>query len=166
MSKVFFKLKLTLIYLTGAVVARHIPDIANEWREISSSVSFQRFQTETQVAESSILNQAEEEAINRMLSSNEVDPSYTYQPIDSSTEYNQYQLAWHLLGYYVDCNSAQNYCSRYAMYAVVSAVTSGGLEGYRFLVSASHKVFPRHIMSISFLSLVTRFTGTVCKPGL
>lgn len=150
MSKVFFKLKLTLFYLTGAVVARHISDIGNEWRDISSSVSFQRFQTETQVAESAILNQAEEEAINRMLSSSEVDPSYTYQPIDSSTEYNQYQLAWHLLGYYVDCNSAQNYCSRYAMYAVVSGSKSSRWEAYKVILCL-------------FQRLIKFFHGTLCQ---
>jgi hypothetical protein len=141
MSKLF-KLVLTLFYLSYTVVARHITDAtSNEWKQVSSSVSFQRTKTETKGAESNVLKHAEQEAIYRMLlSSNEADPSYTYQPLDSSTEYNEYQLAWHLLGYYVDCNSAQSYCSRYAMYAVVSRSKLLRLQAlplwlYFFLVS-------------------------------
>jgi hypothetical protein len=123
MSK-FYKLLLTLIYLSDAVFARNkVGTTANEeWIQLTSRVSFQRNTAQTEVTERTVLAQAEQEAMNRMLSSNEVDPSYTYQPLDSSTEYNQYQLAWHLLGYYVDCDSVQGYCSRYAMYAVVSYI--------------------------------------------
>ncbi len=120
MSK-FYKLLLTLIYLSDTVVAGSKVGTNNEeWIQLSSRVSFQRNTAPTEITELTLLAQAEREAMNRMLSSNEVDPSYIYQPLDSSMEYDEYQLAWHLLGYYVDCDSVQSYCSRYAMYAVVS----------------------------------------------
>jgi hypothetical protein len=96
---------------------------SNQWMQLSHNVAFQHNANLT--IDSSTRDHATDDAINRMLSSqqSEVDPSYTYQPIDSSADYNEYQLAWHLLGYYVDCDSVKNYCSRYAMYAVVSATT-------------------------------------------
>ncbi len=106
----------------------------NEWMSIAPNVDFQR-NDDGIAMNSELLKHAADEAINRVLSSSrtktskagksstKVNPSYMYQPIDSSASYSEYQLAWYLLGYYVDCGTANNYgsgCVRQVLYAVVS----------------------------------------------
>jgi hypothetical protein len=70
------------------------------------------------------MNAAIDEAINRMLEeSSGANPSYVYQSIDSSADYDEYQLAWRFLGFYIDCSTTNSYgagCNRQVLYAVVS----------------------------------------------
>ena len=93
--------------------------------QVSSNVAFQSNQD--LLIDKSMKEHATNTAIHRMVYSQQqqsfkIEPSYTYQLIDSSADYNEYQLAWHLLGFYVDCNTVQRYCTRYVMYAVVSHI--------------------------------------------
>lgn len=94
----------------------------HEWMQLSPTVAFQRNSDLTM--ERSTMGRATDDAINRMLSSSEQNPSYKYQSIDSSATYDEYQLAWHLLGYYVDCDDSDSSCGRQVLYAVVSNVFS------------------------------------------
>ena len=115
----------------------------NEWMQVSPNIEFQ--ENADLSMDSSIRLQATDEAIKRILASSskeslsgerETNPSYLYQPRDSSVEYSEYQLAWHLLGYYMDCSYSNNGrslkedknkegegqagCKRLVLYAVVS----------------------------------------------
>ena len=95
---------------------------ANEWQTVSPNVAFKRNNDRTSM-ESSAMRRAADNAINRILSSKDLNPSYMYQNLDSSVEYDEYQLAWHLLGYYVDCSATNSYgsgCPRQVLYAAVS----------------------------------------------
>ena len=132
---------LVLSTLTCNVVGATMSFDRNEWMQVSSKVAFQR--NADLNMDSSIRHRATDEAIHRMLSSSrtessssekETNPSYLYQPRDSSVEYSEYQLAWHLLGYYIDCSYSNNGrslkedkegegqagCKRLVLYAVVS----------------------------------------------
>jgi hypothetical protein len=96
----------------------------HEWQQMSANVAFQPHR-DRQSINSSKMVRAAESAINRMLLSKNMNPSYAYQTLDSSAEYDEYQLAWHLLGYYVDCESTNSYgsgCPRQVLYAVVSSM--------------------------------------------
>ncbi len=105
------------------------------WLQLSPNLSFQR---NTDLASSSssmenpkITNHATDQAINRMLKKsksslkNNPTPSYMYQSIDSDAIYDDFQLAWRLLGFYVDCNTPNSYgsgCNRQVLYAVVRLI--------------------------------------------
>jgi hypothetical protein len=108
----------------------------HEWMQVSDNVAFQR-NAELSM-DRSTTNHATKEAINRMLtSSSKTHPSYYYQSIDSSAIYDEYQLAWRVLGYYVDCsnsNSNGSGCNRQVLYAVYAdpAYNSTGLGEYKY----------------------------------
>lgn len=106
-----------LIWLSVGAHA-NVLDI-NEWVQISPNVEFGRNRN---LVASHRYTQAEKVAYNRILSEVSVNPSYLYQPLDSSAEYDEYQLAWRLLGFYVDCQSNGNdqSCKRQVLYEVVS----------------------------------------------
>lgn len=94
---------------------------SHEWQQLSANVAFQPNRKETLINNNEMINAAEN-AIDRMLFSKNMNPSYMHQTLDSSAEYDEYQLAWHLLGYYVDCESSNSYgsgCPRQVLYAVV-----------------------------------------------
>lgn len=92
------------------------------WKKISPNVAFHR-NTELSL-ENPFMNAATDEAISRMLEESSAEnPSYNYQSIDSSANYDEYQLSWRLLGFYIDCSTTNSYgagCNRQVLYAVVS----------------------------------------------
>jgi hypothetical protein len=93
------------------------------WVDVSPNVAFQRH-AEVSLG-SPAIDAAIDEAISRMLASSSANPSYMYQSIDSSASYDEFQLAWRLLGFYTDCNATNSYgagCNRQVLYAVVSFI--------------------------------------------
>eukprot|EP00590_Aulacoseira_subarctica_P007695 CAMPEP_0172418252 /NCGR_PEP_ID=MMETSP1064-20121228/4771_1 /TAXON_ID=202472 /ORGANISM="Aulacoseira subarctica , Strain CCAP 1002/5" /LENGTH=633 /DNA_ID=CAMNT_0013157107 /DNA_START=225 /DNA_END=2126 /DNA_ORIENTATION=- len=96
--------------------------------------------------DSSISNRATDEAINRMLASSStsssanehaINPLYEYQEMDSSANYSAYQLAWHLLGFFVDCSITNSYgtgCPRQVLYSVYvnPKYEDGGIGAYSY----------------------------------
>ena len=89
----------------------------NAWLQVSPNVAFQR---NADLTDSAIIDKAADEAIHRMLST---PTSYKHGLQSTGTEWNSYQLAWRLLGYYIDCNANDDgdgaECVRVVMYAVV-----------------------------------------------
>jgi hypothetical protein len=115
------KLSLTLLSFHNLIsfhVGAGVNFYSNEWVQISPHVEFQRYGDY-----SSPRNQAAEDtACNRILSEASINPSYIHQPLDSAADYDEYQLAWRLLGFYIDCQSSGNdgACKRQVLYEVVS----------------------------------------------
>lgn len=101
----------------------------NEWEQLSPNVEFRRNRN---LVGSHRYTQAEKVAYNRILSEVSVNPSYLHQPLDSNADYDEYQLAWRLLGFYVDCESNGNdqSCKRQVLYEVVS-----GHDSFYFFLS-------------------------------
>lgn len=118
----------------------------NKWVQLSSDLAFQR-NPDLPSFESTSMNRATDEAIHRMLSSSSksaANPAYFSQSEDSSETYDAYQLAWHLLGYYVDCNSESSYgsgCTRQVLYAVYvnPKYEGGGISEYTYYDITSGK---------------------------
>lgn len=115
-------------------------NIDSPWTKISDNVAFQQ-NTNINSADKKGIDNAAEEAIHRFLGSQKTGQTtdfgvspYENGMLSTGTEWNSYQLAWRLLGYYVDCNQNGNKknrnlkddggggdaCTRYVMYAVVS----------------------------------------------
>lgn len=129
--KIFSQLSLVILLLDSSFTRRHhyvdarLRISKNKWVQLSSDLAFQR-NPDLPPLEITAMNRATDEAIHRMLlssSASAVNPAYFSQSEDSSETYDAYQLAWHLLGYYLDCNSESNYgsgCTRQVLYAVVS----------------------------------------------
>ena len=92
----------------------------HDWVQVSNNVAFQR-NYDLSMDSKSIKN-ATDNAINRILYSSEM-------------ETDPYQMAWHLLGFYVDCNSTNSYgkgCNRNALFAVVSSVVCSYISLFLF----------------------------------
>lgn len=118
-----------------------------DWMQISPNVEFQHNTKLTM--DSSQRNRAIDAAMSRFLYSNNMqsstNPSYMYQNVDASAEYNEYALAWRLLGYYMDCSYAKNHrslkdqggnygCQRLVLYGVYANLEyeGGGIGEYAF----------------------------------
>ncbi len=60
----------------------------------------------------------------RAVDSSNANPSYYYSTMyqlkDSNSLYDDFQLAWRFLGFYMDCTPYGGSCQRQAVYAVVS----------------------------------------------
>jgi len=129
----------------------------DKWMKVSHNIEFQR--NADLSMDSSTRDHATGDAINRMLSSQQsptADSSYLYQPLDSSANYNEYQLAWYLYGFYVDCDTVKNYCSRYAMYAVVSVQSSSLNMNVSLLCQLSEiSILPTCLFCSSISSMLT-----------
>ena len=139
---------LLLLTLTLKTVhASHVLDMdhTSPWLKISHNVAFQR-SPYLRNEDNSKIDSAANEAINRFLGGSKKSKSkttfgvspYENGMLNSGTEWSSYQLAWRLLGYYVDCNESEGNnmdrklkdgnnkdggnggCTRYVMYAVVS----------------------------------------------
>jgi hypothetical protein len=135
-----FLLALTL----QPINAMHGVDVDNRspWLKISHNVAFQR-SADLRNEDKFEMDHATNEAIHRLLGSSQKSTNKTFgvSPYDngmlnSGTYWSSYQLAWRLLGYYVDCNQNESQdhkirnlkqedegnsaCTRYVMYAVVS----------------------------------------------
>lgn len=129
-----FHLTLLINLISIRHVAGRLKLDKNEWIPVAPNLEFQRNDDAQALLNKDLLNHATNEAINRILSNSkstskaedmttEINPFYTYQPIDSGASYSEYQLAWYLLGYYIDCGTQNSYgsgCVRQALYAVVS----------------------------------------------
>jgi len=119
----FSTLSLALFFIqneTGNTGAASLRINGNNWKQVSPSIAFHH--NNDLMIDSSVVERATDMAINRMLYSSEKNPTYMYQPMDSSQSYDEYQLAWHSLGIYLDCSSETSYgtCVRQVLYAVVS----------------------------------------------
>ncbi len=129
-----FYLALLINLISIQHVAGRLKLDKTEWIPVAPNVEFQRNDDAQVLLNNDVLNHATNEAINRILSnskstskaadkSTEINPFYTYQPIDSGASYSEYQLGWYLLGYYIDCGTQNSYgsgCVRQVLYAVVS----------------------------------------------
>jgi hypothetical protein len=64
----------------------------------------------------------------RTLDSSNTNPSYYYNTMyqlkDSNSRYDDFQLAWRFLGFYMDCTPYGGSCLRQAVYAVVSIINN------------------------------------------
>jgi hypothetical protein len=107
---------------------------SSPWVKVSHNIAFHR--SDNLVSDNRLkmkMDHATNEAVRRLLD-NGVSP-YENGMQNSGTYWSSYQLAWRLLGYYVDCNQKGNQdkksrdlkkedegnggCTRYVMYAVV-----------------------------------------------
>eukprot|EP00590_Aulacoseira_subarctica_P008386 CAMPEP_0172414770 /NCGR_PEP_ID=MMETSP1064-20121228/1394_1 /TAXON_ID=202472 /ORGANISM="Aulacoseira subarctica , Strain CCAP 1002/5" /LENGTH=640 /DNA_ID=CAMNT_0013151585 /DNA_START=81 /DNA_END=2003 /DNA_ORIENTATION=- len=138
----FSTLSLALFFIqneTGNTGAASLRIDGNNWKQVSPSIAFQHNNDLT--IDRSVIDHATDLAINRMLYSSEENPTYMYQPIDSSQSYDEYQLAWHSLGIYLDCSSENSYgtCVRQVLYAVYvnPNYRGGGIGEYTFYDKAS-----------------------------
>ncbi len=116
--KLMKKLLLSFRCLIWMSVGSHAN--VREWVQISPHVEYRR--NSNLDGSQRYAQQAEKVAYNRILSEASVNPSYLHQPLDSSADYDEYQLAWRLLGFYVDCESSgsNGACKRQVLYEVVS----------------------------------------------
>jgi hypothetical protein len=136
-----------LLLLALSVHACHaspsdVIDNKSSWLKITQNVAFQRnpnLKGENQLH----MDIAAHEAIHRFLGTSKKSRNQTFGAspyengmLNSGTQWSSYQLAWRLLGFYLDCNQDENQehknrklkedegnsgCSRYVMYAVVSS---------------------------------------------
>jgi hypothetical protein len=132
-------------------------DNTSPWLKISHKVAFQR-SADVRNEDKFKMDHATNEAIHRLLGSSQKSTNKTFgvSPYDngmlnSGTYWSSYQLAWRLLGYYVDCNQNEsqdhknrnlkkedegnNACTRYVMYAVVSFSCGNSFMLTRLLTS-------------------------------
>jgi hypothetical protein len=121
---------------------RDVIDDKSPWLKITQNVAFQRnpnLQGENQLH----MDIAANEAIHRFLGTSQKSRYQTFGAspyengmLNSGTQWSSYQLAWRLLGFYLNCNQDENQdhknrklkqdegnggCSRNVMYAVVSS---------------------------------------------
>jgi hypothetical protein len=92
--------------------------VGHDWEQVAPNVAFQRNADLNSDKDQGALN----EAMRRMLggSSAYSDSPYSYSMQSTGTEYSSYQLAWRLLGFYIDCNyNGGSTCQRLVLYAVV-----------------------------------------------
>jgi hypothetical protein len=104
--------------------AKSVDSISNKngWTQLSETISFQPNQdleTKHDVNQKTMIDEATSHAYKRMLSST---TAYAHSLQYSEEEFDAYQIAWHLLGFYVDCNYQNDggSCRRIVMFAAVS----------------------------------------------
>jgi len=122
------------ISLTDKVASRLSFD-GHGWVKLSNNVAFQS--NPDLSMDRAMMTDATNEAIDRLLASSGTNPSYAYQSIDSSISYDDYQLAWRLIGFYVDCNTTNSHgdgCSRNVLYGVYADPNyeGGGIGEYAY----------------------------------
>jgi hypothetical protein len=118
-------------------------DYSSPWVQVSHNVAFQRSDNLRSDEKLKMkMDHAANEAVRRLVNNNKKSANKTFgiSPYEngmqnSGTYWSSYQLAWRLLGYYVDCSQKGNQdkknrhlkkedegnggCTRYVMYAVV-----------------------------------------------
>ena len=114
------------LFLLPTTLSKVIGHSNHDWTQLSESVAFQPNPNLVQGSDENrmMMEDAKSEAIHRMLwsESEKTTTAYAHSMQLGGQEWSSYQLAWHLLGFYVDCNNQNdnNACQRMVMYAVVS----------------------------------------------
>ena len=108
-----------LLFVTTSMALQDPPSTGTLWQTGANGVEFQPAQHLSPLAEAHL----------RRLTSNETKSGTPYDTIyvdGTETYYDEYAQAWRVLGFYIDCDTAEenneNECVRYLLWAAVSEI--------------------------------------------